>query len=92
MTRPPARTNSRMTALSGSRAGFVEPTSKVCHVPSPMTGKSSPVLGIALRIRVSPIANSPVSATTPALSAARSSARRDRVPAVREFGRSMAHA
>src|ERR671925_458985 len=46
MTLPPERTNSRNTSLIGSRADFPGPTSKVCHVPRPTTGKDSAVFGI----------------------------------------------
>src|SRR5260370_27970811 len=46
---PPAK-NNRSTSASVLRVAAPPPTSKACQVPSPMTGRASPVLGIALVI------------------------------------------
>ena len=42
---PPLSNNVRSTFLSGSRSEADVPTSKVCQVPHPTTGSSSPVDG-----------------------------------------------
>src|ERR1700730_259890 len=48
---PPAK-NNRSTSASVRRVAAPPPTSKACQVPSPMTGRASPVLGIGLVIIV----------------------------------------
>src|SRR5260370_37669176 len=48
---PPAK-NNRSTSASVRRVAAPPPTSKACQVPSPMTGRDSPVLGIGLVIIV----------------------------------------
>ena len=42
---PPLSNNVRSTSLSGSRSEADAPTSKVCQVPHPTAGSSSPVDG-----------------------------------------------
>ena len=46
---PPASNRTRRTSLNGLRAAASAPTSKVCQVPRPTIGNSSPVFGIGLR-------------------------------------------
>ncbi len=46
--RPPRVENDLRTSRSGARSGSPAPTSKVCQVPMPMTGRDSPVAGIRL--------------------------------------------
>src|SRR5262249_39477228 len=46
MIRPPPSRKRRNTSRSGLRAASSVPTSKARHVPSPMTGRASPVDGI----------------------------------------------
>src|SRR5581483_10846092 len=76
-TVPPARTNSWSTARSGSRAALVAPTSKVCQVPRPMAGSSSPVFGTAFRMIESAIAGAPLKTSAPAPATARRKPRRE---------------
>ena len=47
-TRPPASENVRRTSRSGARAPGSPRTSKVCQVPMPMAGSSSPETGMRL--------------------------------------------
>jgi hypothetical protein len=50
-SRPPSSTKAPRTSSRGARAVGLEPTSKVCQVPSPTTGTVSPVEGIR-RVRM----------------------------------------
>ena len=53
ITQPPRATNSLSSSSSGRRSAGEFPTSKVCHVPSPMTGSASSVDEIA-RLIIAP--------------------------------------
>src|SRR5262249_428113 len=78
MTLPCKRTKSPNTALSGSRPDCPLPTSKVYHVPTAVTGNYSPVLrGFGRCMVVPAMAIPPVNAIAPALSASRSTSRRE---------------
>jgi hypothetical protein len=62
ITFPPRFTNSRNTSSSGARSEAERPTSNVCQVPRPMTGRSSPEEGMrrvsmGVRANVSPAAD-----------------------------------
>ena len=50
---PPASKNARSTCRRASRWAVLPPTSKVFHEPMPITGRASPVAGIAL-VRIGP--------------------------------------
>ena len=45
-TRPPRAAKACSTCSSGRRSAAESPTSKVCHVPTPITGRASPEDGM----------------------------------------------
>src|SRR5688572_19895418 len=82
ITVPPNRTNSRNTSRKGARSDCADPTSKVCQVPSPMTGSDSPVreiglVNIGLDEVAAPMAAPPALIKIPAPTASRSNSRRE---------------
>jgi hypothetical protein len=52
MTPPPASKNALSTSIRPSRRSLAWPTLKVIHDPMPITGRRSPVDGMALSSRV----------------------------------------
>src|SRR3990172_3184364 len=65
-TLPPSLMNSPSTWRKGPRSAAIGPTSKVCQVPSPITGSYSPVREIGLFIIVSAILVPLLKLTAPA--------------------------
>ncbi len=63
MSRPPSAKNARMTSAQASRATRSLPTLKVIQLPSPMTGRASPVEGTA-RVRTGTACAVPNEGTT----------------------------
>jgi hypothetical protein len=80
MSLPPAATNAAITPASGARSSGFEPTSKTFDVPSPITGRGSPDLGIGRVIivvgSVEKISGAPSVAPAPAAARVRRASRR----------------